>query len=557
MASISTAAPQSTTLPTRWSPTLLLLMLWHIVVGAGAWYIAYTRLWPIEDFFRLGNFVPRLLALIAFGVGAAAFASVPLMAMYRNAGRMIGILLNFFGFAFALLLVGHLLNLYVGLDQLAESTFNNAILLLGIPLGYALVWLGRRFAEDTSANEWLQKVGLGVMGLTVFVLLLTSGWPQRLAENPGAALGQIVRADVAAALIVCILFFVAGSALLRMGERFGETVLQREAWQGWLFLMPNFVNFLLFFALPLILSLYLSFTNYDAISAAEWTGLDNYTQLLSLDVQSVPDGVNPRTLLRENHFEIARFDLGANDVVVGARDALFWQSMARTFRYCIMLLILGIVPALGLALLLNSKIPGMTFFRAVYFLPSIAAVVGVSLIWQWLYNPVNGFINYTITQIATALGIADPSIQWLSDDSVLLISVVIMAAWQIIGFNTVILLAGLQGVPKDLIEAATVDGAGSWVRFRRILMPLIAPTMFFVTITTLISGLQVFSEMYTLFSNSLSNERFTVVYYLYQQGFANFRMGYASATAWVLFAVIFIITLVQFRLSSSNRAYSD
>ncbi|MCS7071572.1 MAG: sugar ABC transporter permease, partial [Anaerolinea sp.] len=136
-------------------------------------------------------------------------------------------------------------------------------------------------------------------------------------------------------------------------------------------------------------------------------------------------------------------------------------------------------------------------------------------------------------------------------------SVVIMAAWQVIGFNTVILLAGLQGVPRDLIEAATVDGAGPWTRFRRIILPLLAPTTFFVTVTTLISGLQAFSEMFALFGNSMSNARLTVVFYLYQQGFVNFNMGYASATAWVLFVVIFAVTLIQFRLSSRSKAYQD
>jgi multiple sugar transport system permease protein len=205
----------------------------------------------------------------------------------------------------------------------------------------------------------------------------------------------------------------------------------------------------------------------------------------------------------------------------------------------------------------------MTFFRAAYFLPSIAAVVGISMIWAWLYDPVIGYVNYTILQIINLLNglfgttIADPKINWLTDENVMIFSVTIMAAWQVIGFNAVIILAGLQGIQRDLVEAATVDGAGAWTRFRKIILPLLAPTTFFVVVTTLIAGLQAFSEMYTLFGNSTSNARLTVVFYLYQQGFQRFQMGYASATAWVLFAVIFIITIIQFRLSSRSKAYSD
>jgi ABC-type sugar transport system permease subunit len=268
-------------------------------------------------------------------------------------------------------------------------------------------------------------------------------------------------------------------------------------------------------------------------------------------------------VLRQYHFEILRIVMGDNALVIGARDPLFWQSLFTTFRYCVFLLLFSIPPALGLAMLLNARIPGMKFFRAVYFLPSIAAVVGVALIWQWLYNPVIGYINYAMTNLVNALNplfggtLVDPEIAWLTDDNIMLFSAVIMAAWQVIGFNAVILLAGLQGVPKELLEAATVDGANGWTRFRKVILPLIAPTTFFVTVTTLISGLQAFTEMFVLFGNSTSNARLTTVFYLYQQGFQRFQMGYASATAWALFAVIFVITLIQFRMSQSNRAYAN
>jgi ABC-type sugar transport system permease subunit len=280
---------------------------------------------------------------------------------------------------------------------------------------------------------------------------------------------------------------------------------------------------------------------------------------------TVPAGESATGRLAPNHLETLRFSLGDNDFVIGARDPLFWQALRQTFVYCTLLLLLVLPSSLGLALLLNTKIPGMKIFRAIFFIPSVAAVVGVALIWGWLYNPTVGYINYAISSVVRflnatfGLSLTDPAIQWLTNDGILMVSVVIMAAWQVIGFNTVIFLAGLQGVQKDLLEAATVDGAAGWVRFRRIILPLIGPTTFYVTVTTLVAGLQAFSESYALIQDTNpTNAKLTAVYYLYNQGFRSFRMGYASAIAWVLFVVIFIITLVQFRLSrNSNVAYTD
>ncbi len=547
----------------RRPPMLLAVMAWMALFGIGLLYLA-LQAWQIESFFNLGNFVPRLIGLILAIIGVVGLISIPVLWSLNNAGRLIAMILNYFAAAFTLLLAGHALGLYLGIDTLTANIYFQPWVLLGLPLGYALIWAGRRFvAEDSPARLWLRRAGMGVMIASGVILVLISGWPGLLLQNPGAALGQLVQPGVLLALAAGTAFLFFGVQIMRMGDLFGETILQREAWQGWLFLLPNFVNFLLFFALPLILSLYLSFTSYDAISDAEFIGTQNYQQLLSLSAASVPAGERATGMLPQFHNELVRIPLGSTDLVIGARDALFWESLARTIRYCVLLLLLSVAPAFGLAMLLNSRIPGMKFFRAVYFLPSIAAVVGVAMIWQWLYNPVIGYINYAITSVVNGLNgllgtsITDPAILWLSDESVMLISAVIMAAWQVVGFNTVILLAGLQGVPRDLIEASTVDGAGAWTRFRRIILPLLGPTTFFVIVTTLISGMQAFSEFFTLYATSVSDARLTVVYYLYLQGFTRFNMGYASATAWVLFVVIFIITLIQFRFSRSSEAYRD
>lgn len=542
------------------TPALIGVLVWHGIVALLCFFGAY-QLFQVESFFNLGTFAPRLIGLLAAGVGIALLYAAVQIARFNNSGRLIGIFIHFFGFGLMVLLTLHLLGAFVGIDALAEGVFRNAVLLLGFPIGYVLVVVGRRFE-----TEAVQKIGLGLMMLTLVVLLGATIFTnsQTVASDGsrtgalnfdltlGAFLRSLLRGDTLAAIGVLVAFLAAGTVLIRAGERFGETLNQREAWQGWLFLLPNFVNFSLFFALPLILSLYLSFTNYSGLSEAQWISFDNYAQLLSLDVVSVPADGSVTPTFRQFHQETGRLTIGDSTLIIAARDPLFWQSLGTTIRYCLLLLVMAIIPAMALAMLLNSKIPGMTFFRAVYFLPSIAAVVGVALIWQWLYDPVIGFIN-------AALKFFNPGLQvnWLSDPNVMLLAVVIMAAWQVIGFNAVIFLAGLQAVPRELMEAGKVDGAGPATRFLRITLPMIAPTTFFVVVTTLISGLQAFSEMYVLLWATSDNARLTTVYYLYEEGFERFQFGSASATAWLLFGVIFIVTLIQFRLSNRSSAYQD
>ncbi|NJC98506.1 MAG: sugar ABC transporter permease, partial [Anaerolineae bacterium] len=223
----------------------------------------------------------------------------------------------------------------------------------------------------------------------------------------------------------------------------------------------------------------------------------------------------------------------------------------------------SVIPALLLSNVLNSKLPGMKFFRAVYFMPSIAAVVGISLVWQWLYNATIGYINYFITlgiefwNNLFNLAVVDPKIQWVSDEKTALFAVIIIAAWQSMGFNTVLFLAGLQNIPGELYEAATVDGAGSWAKFWGITLPMLAPTTFYVVSTTTIQAMQVFEQVFILMNppEGPNNSTITLVLYLYRSGFQNFKQGYASAIAWVLFIVIFGLTLVQFQRQRRSSIY--
>ena len=349
----------------------------------------------------------------------------------------------------------------------------------------------------------------------------------------------------------------------RGANLFGATGKDSEMLSGYAFIAPNLLGFLLFFAGPLLLSLFLSFTDSDSFRY-EFTGFTNYLRIFSFDF-GLLDAPNQRAseALAAGYVELTRMNFFGQYIIIGARDRLFWVALWNTFVFCYWTTILGVLPALLVANILNSKLPGMTFFRAIYFIPSIAGVVGVAVIWKWLYNSNVGFLNYGINQVLGIVNILpgvqlDPVvIPWLANQNTALPSIIIMAAWQILGFNTILFLAGLQGVPNEIYEAATLDGAGTWQRFRYMTMPLLMPTTFFVITTTLIQTLQVFSEVFVLTpppGGGPNNATLTSVLYLYQRGFSNFEQGYAAAIAWVLFLFIFAVTLIQFRI---QRAYGD
>jgi multiple sugar transport system permease protein len=276
-------------------------------------------------------------------------------------------------------------------------------------------------------------------------------------------------------------------------------------------LLPTMLGVLVFFAVPLGISLYLSFTDSRLIGTPNFIGINNYTRAFS----------DPK-------FRLA-----------------LWNTAVFTFWT----MVLSVPPALGLALLLNQQIRGRAFFRALFFLPVVASVVGISLVWRYLLNFDFGYINYALS----LLGL--PKVAWLNNPSTALWGVIFVVVWRTIGYNLVIFLAGLQAVPRQLYEAASIDGAGRWQQFWRITLPMLSPTSFFIVVTTLINCLQVFSEPYALGATRSgaagpADSMLTVVFYLYQQGFNTFRMGYASALAWLLFGIIMVFTLIQFRVSS-------
>jgi len=324
----------------------------------------------------------------------------------------------------------------------------------------------------------------------------------------------------------------------------------REAIEGYLFLLPNLVGFLIFLAIPLAISFYYSFTDYNLFTTPKFLGLANYTKALGVSFD--PQAYQAALAQGKSWF-------AAIDAWIKPNDPTFWVALRNTVLYALGVLGFSIIPAFLLAWLLNSRLRGMTFYRALIYIPVVASVVGSALVWGWIYQQQSGALNTIISGtiswlnklIFTPIGhpLVDPLIGWLVLPKYALFSLILMTSWATIGYDMVIFLAALQGIPGHLYEAATVDGASRWHILFRIIVPLMTPTIFFIFVINTISSLQIFSEPYIMTQGGPANSTLTIVYYLYQKGFQRFQMGYGSSLAWIVFALIFIITLIQFRLS--------
>lgn len=277
-----------------------------------------------------------------------------------------------------------------------------------------------------------------------------------------------------------------------------------EVWAAYGFLLPNLIGFLIFTLVPVLAALVISLTNWDLLQPAKWVGLANYAQLM--------------------------------------QDPLFGQVLRNTAIY-----VLGTVPAqmaiaLLVALALNQEIPGKLFFRTAYFMPVVASTVAVALVWRWIFNADFGLLNEALY----ALGMSHPP-NWLASTHWALPAIMIMSVWQQIGYSMVLFLAGLQGVPAHLHEAARIDGASSIQRFFFITVPMLTPTTFFVMVISVINSFQVFDQALIMTEGGPANATNTIVFHIYRNAFQYFHMGYAAAMAWVLFGIIFVVTLAQFR----------
>lgn len=277
----------------------------------------------------------------------------------------------------------------------------------------------------------------------------------------------------------------------------------REAVEAYILILPTILGLIAFTASPVVASLYFSFTRWNLLSAPHWQAFDNYIELFT-------------------------------------NDPLFWITIKNTALYVLGTVPTGTILALLLAIALNQKIRMVAVFRTIYFLPVVSSVVAISVLWLWLYQADFGLIN----QMLRSLGFR--GVRWLSSVTWAMPAIIIMSIWHGLGYNIVIFIAGLQGIPQDYYEAATVDGANAWHKFFKITLPLLSPVTFFVITLSVINSFQVFAQAYVMTQGGPVNATKTIVYYLYQQGFMHFHMGYASALAYVLFVIIVGMTLFQF-----------
>ncbi|WP_299168168.1 carbohydrate ABC transporter permease [uncultured Arthrobacter sp.] len=273
------------------------------------------------------------------------------------------------------------------------------------------------------------------------------------------------------------------------------------------------IGFLLFTLYPMLFSVYASFTNWNGLTAPVFSGFDNYIAMV--------------------------------------QDPYFLESMYNTF-FLMLGIPIGLVISLALALAMNRKMRGSTFFRTIYYVPVISSIAAVAILWQWAFNGDFGLIN----QILALVGIDGPN--WLQDTATVKPALIIMAIWKGLGFSMLLYLAALQSVPRHLYEAAALDGAGAWKQFRHITVPMVRPVTFFLVVTSVIGGSQVFVEINIMtptggpeFSSA------TIVWYIWQKAFDNLQMGYASAMSIVLGLMVFLITFIQFRLNRRNQFSID
>jgi multiple sugar transport system permease protein len=304
-----------------------------------------------------------------------------------------------------------------------------------------------------------------------------------------------------------------GSAL-RVGRRAAVTrapgrhgPLAGESRWAWLFLAPTLIGLAVLSAGPILATFGISLTKWDMLTPPTAVGLGNYAQLLG--------------------------------------DPRFLKALRNTFFYTVVSVPLGLALALGLAAALNQQIRGIAWIRTAYFLPLVTSATAVALVWLWIYSP-TGLLNHALV----ALGI--PPQRWISDPTLAMPSIIAMSIWQGLPANVIIFLAGLQAIPAEYYDAASVDGAGRRARFRHVTLPLLTPSIFFTGLLTLIGSFQVFDQIYVMANPGKPSEAtITLVYFIYENGFRNFKMGYASAASWVLFLIVAVFTLLYFR--TQNR----
>ena len=288
---------------------------------------------------------------------------------------------------------------------------------------------------------------------------------------------------------------------------------------SYLFIAPAIILFFVFVFIPVIASLLLSFTKYNILSPPQWVGLDNYRQIF-------------------------------------LNDPRFWKALRNTAVYVVGVVPVGIWLSLLLAVAIDQKIRFKNFYKTLFFMPVVTSVIAYSVIWRWLFaGEKYGLINHWLIKIGLS------PVDWLMSPTWILPAIMIMAIWGGLGYNIFLLLVGLQTIPNTFYEAAEVDGATSWHKFWHITLPLLRPTLLFVVIMSVINSFQVFEQVYIMTAGTsegvggVLDSALTLVSYLYEKGFRRFEMGYASAIAYILFGVIFVVTLFNLKVVRSRVEY--
>jgi len=303
-------------------------------------------------------------------------------------------------------------------------------------------------------------------------------------------------------------FSSISSARTARSQSKGSRLLRAEAGWAYAFIFPAMALFLVFTVFPVVFAFVLSFSDYDILTPLRWVGLKNYERLLT--------------------------------------DELFWRGVKNVAYYALLYIPSMIALSLLLALALNRRRPGMGFFRTLYYLPAVTSSVAAATVWSWMLQKDYGVVN----QLLGIFGIVGPA--WLANSDTAMYAIVMVTLWQGLGGNILIYIAGLQGVPQVLYEAAAMDGANAWQQFRFITLPVLRTTTFFVTFMSLIAAFQLFDQAYVMTQGGPGYATTTAVYQIYTNGFNQLRMGYASAQAFVLAIVILMVSLVNLRLNRES-----
>jgi ABC-type sugar transport system permease subunit len=291
-------------------------------------------------------------------------------------------------------------------------------------------------------------------------------------------------------------------------QRVRGSARRAEALAGLVLASPALLVFTVFMFVPLVLTFWYSFHRYSGFGTMTWLGAENYRDI--------------------------------------AGDSTFWRSLLNTILFTGFSLPIGIALALGAAVLLNAVMPARALFRALVYVPVVVSGVAAGVIWLRLFDPLLGLLN----QLAGTLGL--PTVDWQGNGTAALVSIVIVTTWQGVGFGMVVYLAGLQGIPRDVYEAAAVDGATGWTSFRRITWPLLGPTTFFLVVYSIIVSFQVFDVVYVLTRGGPGTSTTFLVQYAYDQGFNQRRQGYAAALGVIIYALVLLLTVAQWRLTRNR-----